>query len=75
MNEFPIIVSYYTDDEIYRPAATRLVKSLELFGLEYDVKEIKRFGDFHDHCFYKAKFLLEMLDKHHKAIKELQKLF
>lgn len=65
---FPLIVSYYTLDPIYEPAAERLKASLDRFGLEYRIEGMERFGGYHDHCFIKAGFLRRMLDAYRRPV-------
>lgn len=61
MSRIPIIISYYTDDEIYRPAAERLQASLDKFGLAHEVLCCPKKGTWTDNCRYKANFIKAML--------------
>lgn len=68
MRQFPLIVSYYTDDDVYRPAAERLEASLKRLGLEYAIERVERFGDWGDHANLKANIILEAMQKHNRPI-------
>jgi hypothetical protein len=61
VSQTPIIISYHTDDEIYRPAAERLRASLEKFGLEHEIVCCAKRGTWTENCRYKAKFIHGML--------------
>jgi hypothetical protein len=58
------IVSYYTNDDIYRPYAEKLIESLKSLGLEYDVECIDSRGNWNRNTHYKPEFILKMLQKH-----------
>lgn len=62
---WPRVVSFYTDDEVYRPAADRLRKSLEKFGIPYCLVKIPRLENY-DWCMVaklKPSFILEQLEE------------
>ena len=61
MSQVPIIISFYTDDEIYRPAAERLEASLTKFNLAHEITCYPTRGSWNDNCCYKAKFIYGML--------------
>ena len=58
----PTIISFYTDDEVYRPAIERLKASLDNFGLSYDIVCVADRGTWTANCSYKAEFILSMLE-------------
>lgn len=57
-------VSFYTDDELYRTQASRLIGSLDRFNLRHDVVMVKPFSSWLQAVNYKPRFCLEMLNKH-----------
>jgi hypothetical protein len=64
MEKFPLIVSYYTPDSIYSKAADALKKSLERFGLEYDIECRPPAGNWHLNAAQKVVVIKDMLVKH-----------
>lgn len=58
MND-PLFVSYYTPD--YAKRAKVLLRSLNSFGLEYDVREIPERGSWQKDSQFKAKFVWDRL--------------
>ncbi len=60
----PIIVSFYTENSSYETEARRLMQSLHLFGLEYDIQPLKNKGNWKLNTDYKPKYILEMMNKH-----------
>ncbi len=54
---WPLIVSYYTEDEVYAPAADRLRKSLEKFSIPYCIAGIERDGDIIHHMLIKIDYI------------------
>jgi hypothetical protein len=61
----PIIVSFYTDDEIYLPAAERLRISLEKFNLTYEIVCCPKKGNWNANCLYKTEFIHTMLQHYY----------
>lgn len=65
---WPLFVSFYTDDDIYRPAGERLIASLEKFNLPHDIEIIPRDGTLSSVQKKKPAFMLSKLEKHKKNI-------
>ncbi len=57
-NQFKII-SYHTDDDLYRENAQQLKKSLEENKLDYVIKERSSRGGWEENCAQKAEFVFE----------------
>ena len=63
------VVSYYTKDSVYIPAASNLRKSLDAFHIPYDVVEYENLGDWYEATAFKSTFVHEMLLKYpHETI-------
>ena len=58
------VVAYYTQDAIYSKHAENFKKSLDEFGIPYDITPIADFGDWYKGMQYKPTFLKAMLQKH-----------
>lgn len=65
---WPVFVSYYTNDDVYRPAAQRLKKSLEKYNLPHEIVEIGRSGGVSHNQKLKPEFVSAMLEKHNSPI-------
>jgi len=59
----PIFISYYTKNG-YEKVVEKLRNSLIRFGLDFDIVELQNLGNWQLNTHYKAKFILEMLEKH-----------
>jgi hypothetical protein len=69
----PIFVSFYTNDDIYKPLALNLQKNLTKFGIEFDFLEIERTNeiskqDWNDTTAMKPKIIHDMLLKHKRPV-------
>ena len=62
----PIVISYYTESTIYEQEADGLRRSAIRFGLDYDIVPKPDMGGRKRNRYYKAQFVLEMLDKYPK---------
>lgn len=60
----PIVVSYYTKDELYESMYRRMHQSLHKFGLEHDIEAIDSMGDWQANTYHKAKFIRRKLNEH-----------
>jgi len=63
MEEFPLIVSYYTQGTLYQLEVQNLIASCEKWGLEYHVEPIASFGSWERNCCYKPFFLMQKLQE------------
>jgi hypothetical protein len=63
MEEFPLIVSFYTRDTLYEREAERLRASCERWGLENQIEGIPCFGSWERNCNYKPFFLMQKLQE------------
>jgi len=68
MKDFPLIVSYYTQDTMYQLEVQNLIASCERYQLDYHVEPIPTFGSWERNCSYKPFFLLEKLQQFGKPI-------
>lgn len=59
-----IIVSYYTINTPYENEAKKLIKSLDVLDLNYDVIGVLNLGNWQANTRFKAKFMEDMLNKH-----------
>ena len=59
-----IFVSYYTVGTPYEQEADKLIKSLTKLNLRHDVVGVPNLGNWQANTRFKAKFMLDMLDKH-----------
>jgi hypothetical protein len=59
-----IIVGYYTIDTPYEEEAKVLIDSCRRLGLNHDIIGVKSLGDWQSNTRFKAKFMLDMLNKH-----------
>jgi hypothetical protein len=64
----PLVISFYTDDLLYRMEAARLIASCERFGLEAEIEEIPSFGSWELNCAYKPFFIHEKLQLHRRPV-------
>ena len=62
----PVIVSFYTPE--YEKEAERFEKSVRRFGFETDIIRIPKRGTWLKTIYWRANFLLEMLEKHRRDI-------
>ena len=60
----PIVVSFYTEGTGYKAEADNLIKSVRRFGFEYDIVPRPDMGGWKKNTYYKAEFILEMMDAH-----------
>lgn len=60
----PIITSYYTKGTGYEEQVEHLKISLKQFNLENDIVGIPDKGSWHKNTYYKAQFILRMMNKH-----------
>jgi len=65
-NEKFVVVAYFTVGTPYEEHARKLIQSLSVFILPYDIKPIKDMGDWYANMQYKPTFILEMLKKYPK---------
>ena len=63
----PIIVSYATDDDRYRPALERLIESCERHGIEHST-ELFPPHDRKEVQLYKPTFILDQLSRHQQQV-------
>ena len=68
MDEFPLIVSYYTQDTLYQLEVQNLIASLEKWDLEHHIEPIASFGSWERNCAFKPFFLLEKLQQFGRPI-------
>jgi hypothetical protein len=59
-----VFVSYYTINTPYEQESAKLIKSLNKLNLRHDVVGVPNLGNWQANTRFKAKFMLEMLDKH-----------
>ena len=59
-----IVVSYYTVNTPYEKEAGKTIQSCKRLGLNHDIVGIKNLGNWQANTRYKAKFMLEMLEKY-----------
>lgn len=63
-----VVVSFFTEDEMYTRYAETLVESIEKHGLEYDIECVKgeamNIEEWKNKTHYKPSFILKMLKKH-----------
>jgi glycosyltransferase involved in cell wall biosynthesis len=59
-----VFVAYYTINTPYEQEAAKLIKSLEKLNIRYDVVGVPNLGNWQANTRFKAKFMLDMLDKH-----------
>lgn len=64
MSKIPTIISFYTDDEIYRPAVDRLRTSLERFNLAHEIVCCPARKTWNENCLYKANFISAMIQNY-----------
>ena len=63
-NPLPLIISYYTENTVYKDIAKRLKSSLDNFSLKYDIQPVSDMGSWQKNTYYKAIFIRQMMDKH-----------
>ena len=63
MKDFPLIVSYYTQDTVYQLEVQNLIASCQQWQLAYHIEPIATFGSWERNCGYKPLFLLEKLQQ------------
>ncbi|MGE5196866.1 MAG: hypothetical protein ACM3JI_06015 [Anaerolineae bacterium] len=68
MTSFPLIISFYTTNTLYRLEIQNLIASCEAFGLETSIDGIESFGSWELNCAYKPFFILEKLKTHRRAV-------
>jgi hypothetical protein len=68
MNEFPLIVCFYTKDTLYQLEVQNLIASSEKWGLEHHVEPIPSFGTWERNCSYKPFFLMEKLQSFRRPL-------
>jgi hypothetical protein len=61
-----VIVAYFTKGTPYEEHVKKLIRSLNVFALPYDIKPIEDMGDWYSNMQYKPTFILEMLQKYPK---------
>jgi hypothetical protein len=61
MNQFPLIVSFYTQNTLYQLEVQNLIASCEKWGLEYFVEAIPSLGSWEKNCAFKPLFLLKKI--------------
>ena len=59
-----VFVAYYTINTPYEKEAAKLIKSLNKLNLKHDVVGVPNLGNWQANTRFKAKFMLDMLDKH-----------
>ncbi len=59
-----MIVGYYTINTPYEEEAQGLIGSCKKLGLNHDIIGVKSLGDWQSNTRFKAKFMLDMLNKH-----------
>lgn len=59
-----MVVGYYTKNTPYEKESENLIKSLNKLNLNYDIQGVPNLGSWQANTRFKAKFMLEMLDKH-----------
>jgi len=60
-----MVIAYYTINTPYEAEANKLIKSLKRLGINYDVVGVKNLGNWQANTRFKAKFMEDMLNKHH----------
>lgn len=68
MSSFPLIVSYFTQDALYAPAAEALRASCERFALPCDIEAVDSFGNWELNCAFKPFFLYRKLKEHKRPL-------
>ena len=64
MNDELIIVGYYTVNTPYEKEAEGLINSCKRLNLKFDIPGVPNFGSWQSNTRFKAKFMLEMLQKY-----------
>jgi hypothetical protein len=63
-----LIVSFYTDDAIYAPAARRLAASCRALGLDHDIRGIDPAAGWVETCAKKARYCLQQMKEHRRPL-------
>lgn len=58
------MVSYHTDFKPYNDCSDKLERSLNAFGIPYEINVLPSEGDWHQNCCQKTTYVREMMDKH-----------
>lgn len=60
----PIYTAFWTRNTLYEKEVARLIKSLDAFGLEHDIRGIDDFGSWAKNSSYTATHILNMMDEY-----------
>lgn len=63
MQNFPVIVSFFTKNTPYQDEVKNLIASCEKFGLETSIDGVDSFGSWELNCSYKPFFLYQKLQE------------
>ncbi len=63
-SDFPLVVSFFTVDPIYKKEAAEFVKTLKAFDIEYDIRGLKPSTTWRLNSNMKWPFILDMMEKH-----------
>lgn len=63
MGDFPLVVSYYTQNTLYQLEVQNLIASCEKWNLEHHIEPIASLGSWEKNCAYKPLFLLKKLQE------------
>jgi len=64
LNDYPLVVCYYTINTMYEQEVNDLIKSLETFKISYRIYGIFSFGSWLFNTGYKAEFMQIMMEKY-----------
>lgn len=68
MQNFPVIVSFYTKKTPYEDLAKHLIDSCKKFGLKHDIEGIDSFGSWELNCAFKPFFLFQKIQELKKPL-------
>lgn len=63
-----LITSFYTVGTLYEESYPNLKKSLDKFGLSYDINGVYSQGNWKANCRYRAEYLIQMMEKHNDSV-------
>jgi len=61
MQNFPIVISFYTKKTFYQFEIQNLIESCVKFDLEYSIEGVDSFGSWELNCAYKPFFILQKI--------------
>jgi len=63
MNDFPVIISFYSSETPYQVEVQNLIASCKKFGLKTSIEGVPSFGSWELNCAYKPFFILKKLEE------------